>query len=279
VVPSDNSDLNAYNNLLNLLGCGIYSGLNNTEESVVSINTQIDLLNNIFVKQTENMDLPKVKKHFTIASSISNNEEPILVLKNGESLFSRFKVKNGNCYVSAVPFESSYSDLQVKSIFVPLVLKMALSGFKSAELAYQIGNNIAIPIYNNNSSSEPNVVLKSEFQEFMPLLISIENLSYLKINGLIKKSGIFTLKGYKNEFEPKFAFNYNRAESDLNFYSESELEKKLSLHNIGLINITNKNLTTIVKEINTGVVLWKWFLLLALFFVIAEICILRFWKV
>ncbi|MEY4875776.1 MAG: hypothetical protein RL708_925 [Bacteroidota bacterium] len=279
IIPNEISDFNTYNNLLNALQCGIYSDLSNKEQTVVSVNTQMDLMKDVFLKLSENMDLPKVKKHFIIATTVANNEEQILTLKDGSSLFSRFKSGRGNCYISAVPFDKNFSDLPIKAVFVPMLLKMAFSGIQTNNLAYVIGNNSSIQVNADISQKEPTFTLKSSFQEFIPEQVSIENTLYLKIKNQISKSGIFELNGIENIAKPAFAFNFNRNESDLNFYKEAELKQKLSETNISMIDATHKNMTALVSEINTGTVLWKWCLLFALLFLIIEIVLLRFWKV
>ncbi|MEN9523489.1 MAG: hypothetical protein RL065_1866, partial [Bacteroidota bacterium] len=88
IIPNEVSDFNTYNSLLNSMNCGIFSNLSMQEQNVISVNTQMNLMKDVFVKTSENMDLPKVKKHFIIATTIANNEEQILSLKDGSSLFS-----------------------------------------------------------------------------------------------------------------------------------------------------------------------------------------------
>jgi len=279
IIPNEISDFNSYNNLLNAMNCGIYSNLSTQEQNVTSINTQMNLMKDVFVKLSENIDLPKVKKHFIIATTVANNEEQILSLKDGSSLFSNFKVGKGNCYLSAVPLDKNFSDLPVKSVFVPMMIKMAFSGLKNNELSYIIGDNTNIQVNSAVNKNESTYTLKSSFQEFIPEQTSIENVLYLRTKNQILKSGIFELNGINDISKPAFAFNFNRNESNLDFLKETDLKQKLSDANIKMIDASNKNLTALVSEINTGIVLWKWFLLAAILFLILEITLLRFWKV
>jgi hypothetical protein len=239
----------------------------------------MNLMKDVFLKLSDNMDLPKVKKHFLIASTIINNEEQILQLKDGSSLMSKFATGKGNCYLCAVPLDINFSDLPTKAVFVPMVLKMAFSGAQMNQLSYVIGDNTAIRLNSEDDKNEPTYTLKSTFQEFIPEQTNIENSLYLKIKNQITKAGVFELIGTKATSKPAFAFNFNRHESDLNFYKSSELKEKLNASNINLIDSEHKNLSTIVSEINTGTVLWRWFLIFAFLFLIIEILLLRFWKV
>jgi len=76
----------------------------------------------------------------------------------------------------------------------------------------------------------------------------------------------------------KFAFNYDRKESQMEFMS---LEKIKSYENDNLKVITpsaQDNLASVVQEGDTGLSLWKYFLLTALLFLLLEILLIRFYK-
>ena len=278
IFPNANADLNSYNTLLSNLHSGNFNELQNKKQTVTIINHQIDLLKDVFVKVNDNMDLPTVNKFFPITSTIANAEEPLLTMKDGNKLMSKFKCEKGNVYVCAVPLDKDFSDFQVKAIFVPLLLKMAYSGIHLNELSYTIGKNNHIEIPSNNISNEPTFRLKSSFQEFIPEQMKVENSLYLHIKNEVNKSGIFELNGIDKSSNPAIAFNFNRTESNLNFLKESDLKEKLATANIDVMNVNHKNLTAVVGEINQGITLWKVCLLLALLFILIEVLLLRFWN-
>jgi hypothetical protein len=77
------------------------------------------------------------------------------------------------------------------------------------------------------------------------------------------------------------AFNYDRKESDMNFYSREELQKMIDetgLRNVTMIEPGGKNLTDALQEVNDGKKLWKLCLILALVCLAAEILIIRLIK-
>ena len=83
---------------------------------------------------------------------------------------------------------------------------------------------------------------------------------------------------YQLEKSGKFAFNYDRKESQMEFMS---LEKIKSYENDNLKVITpsaQANLASVVQEGDTGLSLWKYFLLTALLFLLLEILLIRFYK-
>ena len=77
------------------------------------------------------------------------------------------------------------------------------------------------------------------------------------------------------------AFNYDRKESDLRYFANYELEEGAeneNLENIVVIENAAASFSEIFEEIQTGNQLWKWFILFALFFLLAEVLISRFMK-
>ena len=77
------------------------------------------------------------------------------------------------------------------------------------------------------------------------------------------------------------SFNYNRAESQLSFYDGDELKKLIEnkgLKNFLVINNPNRSLTELISEYNQGKRLWKLFIIAALFFLGAEVFLLRFMR-
>jgi len=76
-----------------------------------------------------------------------------------------------------------------------------------------------------------------------------------------------------------FAFNYNRAESDLDYLNGEELAELAGLPNVDLLDADNQaSLIGDIRERNEGTPLWRYFLWAALAFLLVEVLLLRFWK-
>jgi hypothetical protein len=50
------------------------------------------------------------------------------------------------------------------------------------------------------------------------------------------------------------------------------------LNNAQVVQNAERNFSEIFDEIQNGKQLWKWFILLALLFILTEVAIIRFWK-
>jgi hypothetical protein len=85
----------------------------------------------------------------------------------------------------------------------------------------------------------------------------------------------------ENQTIQSVSFNYPRKESVQEFYSADELQsliKTSGFKQIQLIESPDVNFTETLQNLNNGKQLWKHFVMLAIFFLLCEMAIIRFWK-
>ena len=76
----------------------------------------------------------------------------------------------------------------------------------------------------------------------------------------------------------KYAFNYDRKESEMDFLPMSSL-KNLTSEHVKLLEPKSQSLlASIVREQDEGWVLWRLCLIIALFFLLIEVLLIRFLK-
>ena len=116
-------------------------------------------------------------------------------------------------------------------------------------------------------------------KEFIPGQIPNGNKINLDLNDQIRTAGFYDVK-LDEDIVSKCAFNYDRIESDLNMYTESELEGLNPGNNkIKVISsVLQANISGAINEKDKGIVLWKWFLIGVLIFLAIESLLLRFYK-
>ncbi len=96
----------------------------------------------------------------------------------------------------------------------------------------------------------------------------------------ITKSGQYEVLN-DNQLLATLSFNYNRAESDLHYLNADEIKSKTEtsgLKNASVVSNVKSNFSDIFDEIQNGKQLWKWAILMALLFILAEVSISRFLK-
>ena len=95
----------------------------------------------------------------------------------------------------------------------------------------------------------------------------------------MQEAGFYDLFLNPEDKLAKFAFNYDRKESELDYYSGDDL-----INYVGpLVNVIETTdsaiLTAKIEERSKGIVLWRWCIILSLIFLALEVLLLRFWKV
>ena len=187
-------------------------------------------------------------------------------------------VDKGFLYLCASPLNKEYNDLVLNAeIFVPMLYKMALAKADADRLTYWIGQKNLIQITNQSNESDQVYTVRGE-SEFIPGITNYGKSTILDLKNQIDKSGFYRL--YYGEEEIKsLAFNYDRKESNLQVYSQENLEELLKNSNINIISDYDQTqLATLVQQKDKGVLLWKWFIWAALLFLLLEILFIRLLK-
>jgi hypothetical protein len=160
------------------------------------------------------------------------------------------------------------------------------------DVIYHLLNTQEATIYNvgalristsNNDRTTPlhttPLYLKSENTDFeiIPQIKFKGNQLFISTFSSLKEAGNYVLKT-KNEPIAKLSYNFDRRESDLQSYSQSELERLIERQNLSGFSVLKDNFISMdnsLLAIDTKIAWWKWCLLLALIFLLAEVFILR----
>lgn len=278
VFPGSESNLQDYNNLLLELGAGTYSGLVNKKQSVTFIDIEQGLFRDVFDEIPRNILLPVVEKFFSIESKTRSAEEVIIRMLDGHSLLSQFKSGQGSVYLCAVPPDLTYSDLPKHTLFVVMVVQIAIKGKHTGRMANTIGIDQYIEL--EKVATGPDQVYKLRQNNLEYVVQPTGNKILLGSNqsaGIdIRDAGIFELYTGDSIYTSWHAFNFDRRESDISTYSAATLEDLFPGNNISVLNTGDGSLSGLIGEINEGVPLWKLCIIFALIFLATEVLLLRF---
>lgn len=179
------------------------------------------------------------------------------------------------------PLDQQYNDLvNSAEVFIPMLYKMSISTTKASKIAYTLDKDAYIESDMNTADKSDKVFrLENDKTSIIPEQKTIQSHLVMHVNNLIKEAGFYTLVDDNKKKLQDFAFNFNRKESDLLCLTKDEIKAAVS-GNVKLLDINqDTNLSTMVGEKELGIILWKWFVVLALIFLALESLIIRFWKV
>ncbi|MFT5263976.1 MAG: hypothetical protein ACI8YQ_002720 [Polaribacter sp.] len=280
VFPGATADANSYQSFLSSFRANELKAFEKEQREVSQMNTEEFIFNDVFENKSNNLKLPVTQGNFKLTSFNSRGEEALLRYRDGSTYLAKYKNGQGHLYLCAAPLDEEYNNL-VRSgeVFIPMLYKMAISTAKDQQIAFIIGRDELIEADNKISGSEMVYKMKGKAEEFIPEQKIIGPKVLLGVNNQVSEAGYYSLFLNEGEQLANYAFNYDRKESDLAYFNETDLEA-LGNNRIKVIQTNSStDLTPLIGERSRGVVLWRWFLIAALCFLGLEILLLRLWKV
>ena len=247
----------------------------NIDEKVELSNPDFNnpFFNNVFKNKEELIDMPVAKP--LINWRQGNN---LLSFKDGSPFLS---VVESNIYLFSTELTEAYTDFPKTAIFLPVFYKMAFSNQGESSVHYhyldeelvdlsymRISNGVIIKLANNGKALIPDQREKGSGKEIIIPKGELEPGFYNVLNA--KTDSIY---GH-------LALNYPKEESKEGFYTIAELNTLFSDQpNVKVINEPGfDKLNEYITESKEGFPLWKYFLILALLSLLAEVLIIRFYK-
>ena len=267
-IPSDESNVSNVNRLLSNFGTFSVSELQKKEAQITNISFSHPLYNGVFEKKVDNFQYPNTKSKFALKSKYPS----ILTYEDQSPFLTAVSNSLGNFYVFSAPINKENSNFKNSPLIVPTFYNMAFQSVKTGINALTVGTSSPITIDQLLSKDEIISVVSSDekSEKFIPQQQILNNKVKLTFSESPTQAGNFNaLKD--NLIIKNISFNYSRTESDLRLDNSNLLE---SYENGSSIEAVFDALQTNRTD-NT---IWKWFVILALLFVILELLIQKLVK-
>ena len=279
VFPGVNAKAESYQNFLSSFRANELKEFQKEKREVSQINTEEFVFNDVFENKTSNLKLPVTQGNYKLTSYTSRGEETLLSYRDGSTYLAKYKNGSGHLYLCAAPLDDDYNNLaRSGEIFIPMLYKMAISTARDQRISNIIGRDELIEADNKVSDGELVYKMKGKSEEFIPEQKILGPKVVLGVNNQVKEAGYYKLFLKEGENLGDYAFNYDRKESDLGYYSPSDLTE-LAGDRMRIIETSDAtDLTPIIGERSHGIVLWRWCIIFTLIFLAIEALLLRFWK-
>ena len=203
-----------------------------------------------------------------------------MTYRDGTAFLSKYRKGKGHLYFCAAPLDEELNNLvRNGEIFIPMLYKMSISAGESKPIAYTIGQDDLIQSNHQGTSGDIVYKLQGEGEEFIPEQRVVGSTVFLSLNNQVRDAGFYQLFLNEEAILDRFAFNFDRQESALTYFSNEELQGLVGEVASVIGTQGNEVLTAKIAERSQGVVLWRICVILALLFLLAEVLLLRFWKV
>lgn len=279
IFPGKSADITSYNQFLAANNANGLGGMVNLKKEVAGINTEEFIFNEVYISKNSNLKLPATLQSYTINRTQSRGEESLLSYRDGSPFLAKYINGDGQVFLCVAPLDTEFNDLALNAeIFVPMLYKMAVSRSKHESLSYPITNKVIIETDNKRRTGDYVYKLKGK-EEFIPGQQTAGNRIFLDLGNQITEAGVFDLF-LDDNVVGSYAFNYDRKESDLSVFAESELATKFAeFSGLNIItSVAQANIGDTISNKDKGLMLWKWFIIATLIFIGLEILLLRFWK-
>lgn len=278
VFPNQRAEVGTYKPFLSGMNANEIMFFDTTARSVSEINTEEFIFRDLFEGQRRNLKLPATTGNFRLTDYSDRPAEVLLRYRDGRPFLAKHTLGAGKMYLCTAPLDENTNDLvRNGEIFVPMLLKMAISSGDEDRIAYTIGDDDLLQADHQIDQQEIVYKLKGKAGEFIPQQRILGNKVLLTTNDQIDQAGYYDLYLEETNILKKFAFNYDRAESDLRFLPADELRERFG----DLVQVLeagdNAVLTARISQDSQGIPLWRWCIILSLIFLGLEVLLLRFW--
>ena len=278
VFPSkDEPKNNAF--LLNKLGLSAME-LDTNATVVQDLALQHEFFSDVILDMPQHADLPKVGKHLRMRSNGIPNT--LLIMQNGDPMLFSETVGHGQVFVMATALDPKWSNLADHSLFVPMMVKMALLGGQLNRLSYTIGMDKMLVLNDMDLEGDHQYLFANADRSFeqMPASEVRNGKVYLYLNDNLPSAGFYDLL-VNDSVNRVTAWNESRVESKMVFADRADIElqlKKAGFDVAAVLDTSDFATADLVEAMAHQSSQWKLFALIALLALLGEIAVLRFWK-
>ena len=269
VIPSMESNFDIEKQLIGLSTIPNQQKSNDTLR-ISSLNEKHPFFKNVFTDKVDNFASPFVKETFLLKPGFLSR---IVSLENNYPFFSKVS-KNGKVYLFSSSLSKENSNFRNSPLVVSLFYTLGQLSFKQPKLYYHIKEDQFIDL---KVKLEKDEILKVSAgnKTFIPLQKAFQNKVELSFEEQILNSGFHHVLKEKDTITT-LAFNNPKSES-----SSAFMDPKVFDYATNPIKTFDsiEGIFTTIKDFNEVNWLWKWFISLAIVSLLAEILLLKFFKV
>ena len=228
---------------------------------------------NVFEEKSVSIAMPRGIKLL----DWGNDRSAILRFKNDQPFLSRFD-QRGKLYVVATALQPGQTDFFNHALFVPVMYRIASSSIRNESKLYYTLRESFIQLRADSLQGEEPLRWVGE-EEIVPAQRKLSDEVIFDLPKFSIVKGFYKIVANRDTVS-LLAFNLDKAESLLDQYTGEEMKDLLgSGDHITIFKVgAQEAFSNEIKERYLGTPLWKYALLLAMFFLLMEILLIRFLK-
>lgn len=282
--PADKMNVASANTFFTNTGIGTLGELTTVQDGVKAQIAELahPLFDGIFTNERSNreFDAPNVYQYHPIKPNNTSIQNEIIKMDNGENFLLESKIGSGMIYSFSVFPGDSWTDFHVKTVFAPMLFRATqiMSQTQQVQAGQQIG--YYQPHSLRTTSQEQIQMVAQDGFTLIPEQYLQGGATVLNFEKLALQEGNYRIMQGDSLLEI-ISFNISDYESKLEFIGSDQLRKRLDqagYNNIQLIAADAEEIRERVQIEKQGLPLWKYFIVFAIVFLLAEVLMLRFGK-
>lgn len=280
-MPGDNMNTESVNRFFNAIGAGSFEKQQQIPGGIRAGNVELDhpIFEGMFQgeRRRAGFDAPMVYKYHPFKPGAARIFNPIISLDNSAPLFFESQTGKGLLFVLCSFPGDAWTDFHVKSSFAPSIYRATqiMNQTQNVVNSQQIG--FYRPISFRSASKDIIRLVDSGEVALIPEQYSQGGATVINFDKLNLRAGNYRLMQGDSLLQ-MISFNAADRESRLDFLSAGALESALREAGYEGIGVLPNQADLIARQIEVekeGIPLWKYFIIGALLFFIAEIFIIR----
>ncbi len=281
IVPPSQVESAAYAALGNA-GCPVFLGKDTARTTFAPLNADQPFFSDVFDRIDPRMDMPKFFQTFRVQKPLQSIEQVYLRFQNGSPALAAYPKGKGKWVVMAAPIQEPFSNFTRHALFVPVFYKLAFQSIRSYPLYFFLGETQGFPAPAVGEQQDPVFELQHQNsgRTFIPARKMVGGQWTLWLDDQVTDPGYYSLQ-YQKNIQAIFGLNIHRGQAQLEPVSTEALTSLFQ--NQGVPHVEVAATGSVEDAIQTlkadaGTALWRWFVLAALFFLVCEMLLIRFWK-
>lgn len=280
LIPGEQCDLGSYNSFLSALEVGKISEVSLQQRRISEINYRNYLFKDVFGKIDKNIDLPDINSFYPLQVFSNSNADVVLFDDKSNPLIATNPTGAGKFVFCAIPLSKTNELFMKHPLFVPLFYNMALYSGSSQSLYCVAGRESYIDISGFRPDQNTVLHIVDSLTDIIPASRIIPGGTRITIPETLVRAGHYSVTS-GNATHSLISMNYSREESATKYLQGNEIIEELKqagIESVSSVDYLSENFRSNVAEQSLGTMLWKYFIILALVFVVAEIAIIRLMK-
>ncbi len=280
-IPPKDMDIAEFNKITTNFGLGKFIKSKPYSSKIGKINYEHFIYKNVFAKKQNKLDLPKISSSYKFNINYNTVVNSLLHDISGNKLLIQKQYKRGKVYLFTFSINPASSNFVEHPLFVPSIYNIAAFSQSDEQLYYEISKNQIVELYLNSfgNGNTYKIVNRKNNVEFIPQILGKGDFgTRINLMNNINQAGNYFIINNKDTLT-SISFNYNRQESDIKCFSNSELKENIDKNNMQNVSLFSGNINKLKIEITDTIKerseMWHWFIILAILFLICEIIVIK----